>query len=135
MLSTGKSRVKSALVVPRLKLAVPSVFDEPNGLSGVDSALDLWVSSSRRRPVTGFHTALKPSDLFWVRVAKSAPPMAMSLDGGTISPFGLRVGRMNSVYICGAAMPPTGLDQALVESPKLNQADMSWRRVWILFSE
>jgi len=69
------------------------------------------------------HAVLKPGDLFSVLVAKSAPPIAISL---------LFPG-MNSVYTSGAATGPSV--QVLLDGPKLNQADTSWRRVWILFSE
>src|SRR5574343_52731 len=121
MLSTGKSWLKSTVVLPRLKLAEPSVLLEPNGLSAPDSAVEWWVSSSRRRVLVGFHTALKPSDLFLVLVAKSAAPIAMSLLA------------TNSLYIRG--LEPGPLVHELAESPKLNQAETSLRLVWILFSE
>jgi hypothetical protein len=123
MLSTGKSWLKSAVVVPRLKLAVPSVLLEPNGLSAPDSAVEWCVSSSKRRSRVGFHAALKPSDLFCVFVAKSAAPMAMSLLAGL----------MVSEYTSGLETGP--LVHELVDGPKLNQAEMSLRLVWILFSE
>src|SRR3546814_20659264 len=45
--STGKSPLKSTLVTPRAKAAVPITLLEPNGLSAPDSALELWKSHSR----------------------------------------------------------------------------------------
>lgn len=78
MLSTGKSRRKSTEVVARLKLAVPMVLLEPNGLSAPDSAVDEWASNSRRRRSEAFHATFRPVDLFSLRVAKSDPAMARS---------------------------------------------------------
>ena len=120
---TGNSCEKSAVVSPREKLDVPSVLLEPNGLSAFDSAVERCASNSSLRSLVARHWALKPSDLFWVLVAKSAPPIAMSL---------FPAGR-NSVYTSGAATGPLVHDDA--DAPKLNQAETSLRFVCSLFSE
>ena len=78
-LMTGKSCVKSAVVLPRSKPATPSTAFEPYGLSGPDSAIESWKSSWKPRRSETSHARLKPSELFSFLVANFAPPIDRSL--------------------------------------------------------
>ena len=85
MISTGRSLLKSTLVWPRLKLAVPITLLLPQGLSAPDSAVEWWASKPKRSLSVTFQSALKPSDLLSFLVAKSAPPMDRSASPLAIS--------------------------------------------------
>src|SRR5690606_29877430 len=81
--STGKSPLKSTLVTPRTKAAVPITLLEPYGPSAPDSALELWWSSSRSSASLTSHATLKPSELFSFLVALYDPAMARSPQRGS----------------------------------------------------
>ena len=74
----GKSLEKSTVVVPRMKAATPSTPAEPNSLSGDDSALESWKSSSRLSASFTAQATLKPSELFSFFVPRLMPPMERS---------------------------------------------------------
>ncbi len=90
MLITGKSCVKSTVVLPRLKAAVPITLLVPYGLSEPEIELDEWASISSRTLSLGFHPRLTPSERSVVFTPNWATPIATSAGPGLGFPWASR---------------------------------------------